>query len=197
MSLVGYSSARDEPAVPVAVTARAFVRAHSALTSGLREAGFDVRYARTWEALLAPRGPEPALILVDYDDAGRCADGAGMSVSGHRLVTLLARHCARERTALVVLTNLDYAEVEDLAHAGVHAFVSPRQSVSICLDDVLAAVKRQQSRRSAARHARLSVPVVTVPVLTPPVLTPPVLTPPAHDVLALAHAPASLGIAQA
>lgn len=177
----------EEHAAPTALTARALVRAHSALASGLRAAGFDLRVARSWDALLAVRNPIPAIILVDYDDAGQSHDGAGMTISGHRLVTLLARQVAREQTALIVLTNLDYAEVEDLAHAGVHAFVSPRQAVSLCLDDMLAACKRQQTRRTAALRSRPFVPVLTVPVLTPS----------ARDALALAHAPATHSIAHA
>jgi len=154
-----------DPQGPIALTARVFARKHPDFASELRAAGIDLRFVPSWDALLGPRRQVADVILVDYDEAGRSSDGAPMTLSGHRLVTLLARHLARERTALIVLTDLDYAELEDLAQAGVHAFLSTHQAVAVHVADVLAAIKRRQLRRTSAR---MPLPVVvTVPVLTP------------------------------
>jgi transposase len=64
------------------------------------------------------------VVLVDIDAADMLYDGV-RNLSGYRLVTLLARQLARRPVAIVVMTKLDYAEIEELGRSGVHAIVSP------------------------------------------------------------------------
>jgi hypothetical protein len=148
---------------PSALTTRAFARKHAALARALHAAGYRLRAVRNWDALLEVPAPAPDVILVDYDEIGHTSDGVAAPVSAHRLVTLLARQLATQPTALIVMSNLDFAEVEDLAHAGVHALLSPHQPTSVCLDDIRAAVKRRHARRRYAHQMGCSI----VPVLTP------------------------------
>jgi DNA-binding NarL/FixJ family response regulator len=167
-----------------ALTTHAFARTFSALTSELHATGYAVRTVQSGDALLGEHMPSPDIILVDLDAKGRSDDGSGMTVSGHRLVTLLARQLTRHTTALVVMTDLDFAEVEELARVGVHAFLSPRQPVHVCLDDIRAAVKRQHARRRGTRRVACHV----VPVLTPL---------DRDAAVAVVHAPVSLAVAHA
>jgi hypothetical protein len=146
---------------PSALTTRAFKRNHAALARALHEAGYRLHTVRNSDALLA--APASDVILVDYDEIGRTSDGVAAPVSAHRLVTLLARQIATQPTALIVMSDLDFAEVEDLARAGVHAFLSPCQPASVCLDDIRAAVNRRHARRPRA----LQTDCLIVPVLTP------------------------------
>ncbi|MBF6590365.1 MAG: hypothetical protein IVW57_07515 [Ktedonobacterales bacterium] len=149
--------------LPRVLTARPFVRAHSSLAHQLQTTGFELRTVRTWSQLLTLTTPPPDAILIDYDAVGVGADGARAGVSAHRLVTLLARQLSQLPTALIVLTELDFAEIEDLAHVGVHAFISLSFGATGCVDLIRAALTRRRARRLPGTRGACAV----VPVLTP------------------------------
>ena len=128
-------------------------RSLQALADALRASDIEVHIVRSWDQLLAARTLLPDVILVDYDVIGIGLDGGPTSVSGHRLVTLLAHELANQPAALIVFTALDYAEIEDLAQAGVHAFISPDTSHADGVALVRASVARQRARCGAALRA--------------------------------------------
>jgi DNA-binding NarL/FixJ family response regulator len=196
------------PNGPIAVTARPFARKHADLARQLKEQDFELRFVRDWHQLLT--GPHaapdvtPDVVLVDYDAAGHSDDGARTPLSAHRLVTLLARHFSGQPTALILHTELDFAEVEDLALAGVDAFISSKHGASVCADQITAALARRRARlrqrrsgpsnrASAAGHAPAPTPQRTGHTgderscATVPVLTSDVSDVPGAD-LAFAHA---------
>ncbi len=150
-----------EAVAPVVLTVQSLLRTRAELATALRNAQFDVRCVAAWDRL-----PEAAerinadIVLVDMDVVDREAADSGR-LSGHRLVTLLARLLARRPTALVVMTRLDFAEIEDLARAGIHALISPQTGPRRLVQYIQAAMERVRER-----YRQLSVcPVATVPVV--------------------------------
>ena len=136
------------------LTARGFSSTHKGLTQGLRKAGIIVRTASSWERLLLI--PDDELfdaVLVDLDAVERDSKGKRQTMSSHRLVSLLARQLATKPTALVVMTSLDYAEVEELARGGVHVFLTPDLTPNSCAEHIRARVGR--IRTSLSRRALL------------------------------------------
>ncbi|HLY30217.1 MAG TPA: transposase [Ktedonobacterales bacterium] len=120
----------ETPEAPVILSARPLLTTNPMLAKQLREARCELLLTASWERLVA--GCEKTLadiVLVDYDAAERARHSGRQHLSGHRLVSLLARGLAaqaRERPlTLVVLTQLDYAELEDLMRLGVHALEHP------------------------------------------------------------------------
>jgi hypothetical protein len=75
------------------------------------------------------------IVLVGMDAADQVCDGM-QNLSGHRLVTLLARQLRKRPIALVVMTCLDFAEIEDLARSGIHAIVSPRVTAHALIEQL-------------------------------------------------------------
>jgi DNA-binding NarL/FixJ family response regulator len=148
----------------------------------LKAGGFALRFVRGWRQLLAIPPSTPDVIVVDYDAAGQSDDGARTSLSAHRLVTLLVRQLSGQPTALILQTELDFVEVEDLALAGVDAIISSRLGAHVCVEQIAAALARRRARlarhkapRAADRPVAVAVsrplgrdtPCATVPVLTP------------------------------
>ncbi len=152
-----------ESVAPVVLTVQSLLRTRVELATALRNAQFDVRCVAAWDRL--PEAVERIaadIVLVDMDVVDREAADSGR-LSGHRLVTLLTRLLARRPTALVVMTRLDFAEVEDLARAGIHALISPQTGTRRLVQYIQAALERVRER-----YRRLSVcPVATVPVAVP------------------------------
>lgn len=149
-----------EAVAPVVLTVQSLLRTRAELATALRNAHFEVRCVAAWDRL-----PEAAerinadIVLVDMDVVDREAADSGR-LSGHRLVMLLARLLARRPTALVVMTRLDFAEIEDLARAGIHALISPQTGPRRLVQYIQAAMERVRER-----YRQLSVcPVATVPV---------------------------------
>jgi CheY-like chemotaxis protein len=138
--------ARDSapsPAVHSVLTARSFLLNHETIASNLGEAGIDVRTAQNWEELLVLSDDELYdAVLVDMDAVEQSTKHKELEVSGHRFVTLLAKQVAQRPTALVVMTSLDFAEVEDLARVGVQAFLTPDVTGRSCIESISAAVAR-------------------------------------------------------
>jgi hypothetical protein len=89
-------------------------------------------------------------------------------MSGHRLVSLLAKQLATRPTALVVMTSLDYAEVEELARGGVHVFLTPDLTPSSCAEHIRARVGRIRTVQSRRAPLRLDDRVALVQPLIPP-----------------------------
>lgn len=139
--------------LPVVLTARPLLRARPDLAPALVAAGLTVRAVASWERL--PEGAEriqPAVVLIDMD----AADLGGKeqrSLSGHRIVTLLARRLPNWHIALVVLTALDFAEIEDLARAGISALVPPDVSAKVLAGHLRAALARHNLRHHHRRDA--------------------------------------------
>lgn len=139
---------------PTILTARALRRDHPVLVATLQEAGCTFSWVSQWASLLhAEDLPASGLVVVDLDAANRAAVAPSVP-SGYRLTKLLARS-TRERSALVVLTHLDYVEIEDLVLAGVRALVDPRLGAQECAARILATATRQ----APSRHERLPVEV--------------------------------------
>lgn len=141
--------------LPVVLTAQALLRSRPDLAAALRGARLDVRAVASWDRL--PEGIEriaAAVVLVDMDAADRGGKGRS-GLSGHRIVTLLARQLAGRGIALVVLTGLDFAEVEDLARAGVSALVAPDTTTKALVALIRSTITRREQR--PASHAATAV----------------------------------------
>jgi DNA-binding NarL/FixJ family response regulator len=127
------------------------------MVAHLRRSPFDLHAAASWEHLLAASERlEAGVVLVDLDAAERSHSLRRLGLSGHRLVTLLARQLAEKAVALVVLTTLDYAEIEDLMRAGVHALLHPEREGAWCVEQVRAALARRQNVQ--AQQTQISRP---------------------------------------
>ncbi len=136
------------------LTARGFSSHRDTLARGLRKAGINLQTTSSWERLLAlPDDEAFDAVLVDLDAAEHAHRSKRSAISGHRLISLLARHLASKPTALVVITSLDFAEVDDLARCGVHAFLTPDMPPGSCAEHLRAAVERL--RRCRTRRAPL------------------------------------------
>lgn len=123
---------------PVIVTASALRRDHPALVAQLEAAGCTFSWVTQWAQLLHAEDVATAnILLVDLDAANRASANAPVAPSGYRVTKLLAR-ATRTAGTLVVLTTLDFAEIEDLAHAGVRAFLDPRLNAEECASRILA-----------------------------------------------------------
>lgn len=135
------------------LTVEAVLQARPRLAPVLRAAGCEVRTVRRWDGLLDAIEREcVTAILVDLDAANRAAQGAqgaqgahgaparaGM-VSGTRLVSLLARQARDKRFALIVQTELDFVEIEELIRQGIHALIHPRlrdDAVAACIQHAI------------------------------------------------------------
>jgi hypothetical protein len=109
-------------ALPVVLTARTYLHDRSDITACLYQENFDLQYVdQLLEAIDRIRAD---VVLIDMDAADLMYDGL-QNLSGYRLVTLLLRQLAHRPVAIVVMTALDFAEIDELARAGVHAIVSP------------------------------------------------------------------------
>lgn len=105
-----------------------------------------------WEHLL--RGSEritSGIVLLDLDEAERSASLHALGISAHRLCELLARELREKPVALVLLTRMDYVEIEDLLRAGVSALLHPGHDVAMLAERVRIAMQRRQ-RPIATRH---------------------------------------------
>jgi transposase len=168
---------QNEP--PVILTAQPLLRLRPDLEGALRGAGYAVRAVASWDRLVdAVEHIRADAVLLDLDAADHGARSRH-GVSGHRIATLLARSAGKRSAALIVLTRLDYAEVEDLARAGVAALVSPHLSTRALVAQLRALLARYAllrrgtlpvcSGRAAAEEWQLSEPLWRqVAVLLPP-----------------------------
>ena len=150
-----------EAVAPVVLTVQSLLNARAELVTALRDASFEVRCVTAWDRL--PEAVEhnrADIVLVDMDVVDRERTASGQ-LSGHRLVTLLARRLARRPTALVVMTRLDFAEIEDLARAGIHALIPPQTGTRRLVRYIQAALDRVRER-----HSRSTIcPVDAVPLV--------------------------------
>jgi transposase/DNA-binding NarL/FixJ family response regulator len=153
------SDPSPQPAAPVVLTAQTLLRGRSDITAGLRQENFDLRYVATWNRLPeAIDRIQADVVLVDMDAADQMCDGI-QNLSGHRLVTLLARQLQRRLIGLVVMTCRDFAEIEDLARTGIHAIVSPRVDARALIEQVRAALycARRRNDFSAAQAPNVHI----------------------------------------
>lgn len=129
------------------MTATALRRDHPALVAKLTDAGATFFWVTQWAHLLhAEDRPASGIVIIDLDAANRAAADALSVPSGYRLTKLLAR-ATRATGALVVLTHLDYVEIEDLVQAGVRALVDPRLPAAECAARILATAAPRTPRR--------------------------------------------------
>jgi transposase/DNA-binding NarL/FixJ family response regulator len=136
----------DATIAPVLLTAQPLLRRRSDLAPALRAVPFDLRIVAQWDRL--PEGVEriaAAVVLVDMDDANISSDGMP-SMSGHRLIKLLKRRLVGRQTALIVITHLDYAEIQDLARVGIHALVKPEITTKALVREICVAAARMRHR---------------------------------------------------
>jgi DNA-binding NarL/FixJ family response regulator len=141
----------------IVLTAAPLLAARPALPDVLRAARCQVRAADSWSQLLEDADHSTVdVVLVDLDAADRDRRGHFLDMSGHRLVTLLARRSALRHFALMIQTALDFAEVEDLLRLGVHGLVRPDTPDEDLGPHVRAVISRiSHSRRTAhSRQAR-------------------------------------------
>lgn len=141
------SSSSSSSSAHTILTAAALRRDHPALVAALEEAGASFSWVTQWAHLLhAEDLPASTIVLVDLDAANHAAADALAVPSGYRLTKLLAR-ASRATSALVVLTYLDYVEIEDLVQAGVRALVDPRLGAGECAARILATAAPRTPRR--------------------------------------------------
>ncbi|HEX6818461.1 MAG TPA: hypothetical protein VF120_08805 [Ktedonobacterales bacterium] len=91
------------------------------------------------------------VVLLDLDEAERNADLRKLGVSAHRLCSLLGRELREKPVALVLLTRMDYAEIEDLLRAGVSALLHPRHDAEMLAERVRIALRHRQRPLAAHR----------------------------------------------
>ena len=154
---------------PIVLTAQPLLRSRQDVAAALRAADFDIRHVATWDRL--PEGAERItadVALIDLDAVDQaCQDGG--KLSGHRLVTLLTRLLKTRSTAIVILTSLDYAEIEDLARAGIHALAVHTIPAKTLVKHVHVAIEQARKRHADAhRHSAVAV----APHTEPPAPTP-------------------------
>ena len=149
----------DTMTAPVLLTAQPVLRSRLDLASHLRAVPFDLRLVAQWDRL--PEGVEriaATVVLVDMDDANRSSDGVA-NMSGHRLIKLLKRRLAGRPTALIVITHLDFAEIQDLARVGIHAIVRPEITTKALVREICAVVARmRQHGGHGARRVTTDAP---------------------------------------
>jgi len=149
------SPASDAPHALLTVTA--LLRTRPRLAEALR-AHYAMQFVPAWEDLPdASAQTQPDIVLVDMDRLVTFADGHAGSerpcaISGQRLITLLGRQldaqCAHP-AALIVLTALDYAELEDLA-PDIHALLTPDTAPREMIAQMDAALARRVRRHTTA-----------------------------------------------
>ena len=147
-----------EIAPPLVLTARSLPRSRPDLAPALAAVHLELRTVASWDRL--PEAAErvrPDVILIDMDAADKSSGQSGQSeqrhsLSGHRIVSLLARQCGTQ-AALVVLTRLDFAEIEDLARAGISDLLPPQMPAKALAARLCVAATRASARRSAAPAA--------------------------------------------
>jgi DNA-binding NarL/FixJ family response regulator len=163
------SKYRSSTAGFAVLSARSFCHTHDNLTRSLRKADLHLVTSASWEKLLLiPDDEAYDAVLVDMDAVERTCRNKHLTISGHRLVSLLAKHLATKPTALIVMTSLDFAEVEDLARSGVHAFLSPDATPHHCVEHIRAAISRVRKCRSRRVPLALdSTEIVLSPVTAP------------------------------
>jgi DNA-binding NarL/FixJ family response regulator len=145
------ATSSSEPAaetLPVVLTARALVMARPSLVETLRLAHYLVRVVPAWDQLLdAIEGHPVDAVLVDLDGVNRGQRGHIFDMSGHRLVSLLARLSPTHRFALMVQTALDFAEIQDLVRLGTHALIGPDLADEQLVPHIHAALRRVRPPR--------------------------------------------------
>ena len=143
---------------PVLLTAQPLLRGREDLAAHLRAVPFELRVVAQWDRL--PEGIERIVadaVLLDLDAANMSSDGI-RSMSGHRLMKLMKRGLAQRPTAFIVITRLDFSEIEYLVRPSIHALVKPEISTKALVRQICAAVARmrlQQAggvRRPTALH---------------------------------------------
>ncbi len=155
--LQNLSGSSEQAVAPIVLTAKTPVPSRRDIIATLRRESFDLRYVPTCHRLPeAIDHVQADIVLVDMDAADLC-DPELPHMSGHRLVTILARQLAQRNVALVVMTSLDFEETLDLARAGIHAFVTPDLSASsfigLLRGALLAARRRYESCPAGPSHA--------------------------------------------
>lgn len=114
----------------------------------LRAVRYSVRAAPSWQRLLDEAEAHPVdAALVDLDAVEQDQCGHHLTMSSHRLVSLLARRARAYGFALVLQTALDYIEIEDLVRQGVQALArldDPADQLVACIQTAV--------RRVAACH---------------------------------------------
>jgi transposase len=155
---------RADASAPVVLTAAPLLCARADLAQGLRNAQFELRFVADWD-----RMPEAAeriaadVVLVDMDAADAASQGT-RGPSGFRLVRVLARQTNGRPVALVVITGLDYVEIEDLARAGITALLPPRLTAKALVTHLYAAVARARHKRGGrVLHRKPYVPSAEPP----------------------------------
>lgn len=152
--------ALSDPITPVVLTVQSLLRTRLDVATALHNAEFEIRCVVAWDRLPeAVERIQADIVLVDMDVVEQEAAQNGR-LSGYRLVTLLARLLVRRPIALVVMTRLDFAEIEDLARAGISALIPPQAGARRLVQVIQAAMVRARER-----YRRGCIcPAATVPV---------------------------------
>jgi transposase len=157
------STAAASPVSPVLLTAHTLLRGRGEIAARLRQESFDLRYVTNWSRLLeAVDRVQADVVLVDIDAADLLYDGVE-NLSGYRLVTLLARQLARRPVAIVVMTKLDFAEIEELGRSGVHAIVSPEIEGPALVEQLRIALGKVHGRQVPLPSELDTAPGVSLP----------------------------------
>ena len=144
------SAERTRPVVLVVLPAH---EPDTAYAPRLRTSGYEAYPLRTaCEAIELAESKLPDAIVLDLD--GRYAAGApGGMISGFRLLQVCWQVTRAHPTALVVLTTMDFAEVEGAMRARVQAFINKPVAPARLSDCLRAALGRLTPRRPAGDYA--------------------------------------------
>jgi DNA-binding NarL/FixJ family response regulator len=140
------AEAGELPARVPLLTMHSLYRNHSGLLTHLANSSFELRRLAHWDQLLGEcERFQAGVVLLDLDEAERSPGLRELGLSAHRLAQLLARELKDKAAALVIVSERDYAEIEDLMRAGVHALLHPHSSAEWCLDQVRTAAARRKA----------------------------------------------------
>jgi transposase/DNA-binding NarL/FixJ family response regulator len=164
------ATSAPNPVSPVLLTAQTLLRGRRDIATSLRQERYDLRYVATWSRLPeAVDRIQADVVLVDIDAADLLYDGV-QNLSGYRLVTLLARQLARRPVAIVVMTKLDFAEIEELGRSGVHAIVSPEIGGRALVDQLRIALDKAHGRHVPQTSEQDTAPPASLLEKRPPSL---------------------------
>lgn len=150
------AEAGELPARVPLLTTHSLYRNHSGLLTQLSGSSFELRRLVRWEQLLGEcERFQAGVVLLDLDEAERSPDLRDLGLSAHRLAHLLARDLKDKAAALVLVSERDYAEIEDLMRAGVHALLHPHSPAEWCVEQVRTAAARRK-----ALHSRRRTPLI-------------------------------------
>ncbi len=137
----------EDERLPAVLTVTPVESARQEIILRLSASGYVTWAAGTvCEALELAEQVAPDVIVLDLDEQYEAGPQQGVVISGFRLLHLLRRLTSGRPVALVVVTRLDYAEVEGAIRASADALVNKPVLLAQLLGRLRAALERVRRR---------------------------------------------------